>query len=327
MTDDEYYLFPALVTSDRPLHESHKSCYCCGWLVHTVENHFLTTRFLHVVLLRLAFIFSQPHDDISTKTEAPAVRRRCKIWKNGITWHDANGVSTIFEVRDLKSIVLSMTCMDDSRIHCVRLCSQLIKTILKSKSEFCPRVLIEEFVVDVAGDSLLQAVDGCPSHSINYLCTTISSRNANDNPDFTLVNADGSQGKRISELLYFEPYTLLIPGLIAKLFTKENENLFKKKNAKQPASDDFVTELAKRMYPSCDALLQVLGPSVQILNNKYKDICDGVGEISKQQLMCQHILETWVEQQGSAATYRNLRQILDRHSIFSGRHPLTLVCT
>ena len=191
MTDDEYYLFPALVTSEPPLHDSDKSCYCCGWLVHTVENQFLTTRFLHVTLLRLAFIFSQPHDDISSKTEAPAVTRRCKIWKNGITWHDANGVSTIFEVRNLRSIVLSMSCMDDSRIHCVRLRSQLIKTILKSKSEFCPRLLTEEFIVYVAGHSLLQEVDGCPSHSIKYLCSTIKTRSANDNPDFTLVNADG----------------------------------------------------------------------------------------------------------------------------------------
>ena len=212
-----------------------------------------------------------------------------------------------------------MTCMDDSRIHCVRLRSQLIQTILKLKSEFCPRVLTEEFVIDVAGDSLMQAVEGCPLHSINYLCGTISTRSTSDNPDFSLVNTDGSQGKRISELLYFEPYALLTPGLITKLFTREN--------AKQPVSDDFITELAKKMYPSCDALQQVLGPPLQTLNNKYKDICDSVGEISKQQLMCQHILETWVEQQGSAATYRNLRQVLDRHSIFSGRHPLTLVCT
>ena len=244
--------------------------------------------------------------------------RRCKIWKNGITWHDTNGVSTIFEVRNLRSIVLSMTCTDDSRVHCVRMRSQLIQTVLKLEHEFCPRLLTEEFIIDVADDILLQALHGCPSYSIKYLSSRISTRSAKDNPDLTLINTDGSQGKRISELLYFEPYALLTPSLIAKLFTKEN--------AKQPVSDNFITELAKRMYPSCDALLQVFEPSLQILNKKYKNICDRVGEISKQQLMCQHILETWMEQQGSAATYKNLRRVLDRYSIFSGRHPLTLVC-
>jgi len=236
---------------------------------------------------------------------------------NGITWHDPNGISTFFEVRDLRSIVLSMSCMEGCRIHCVRLRSLLIQTILKSKSEFCPRVLTEEFIVDVAGDSLLQAVDGCPSHSINYLCSRISTRSANDNPDFTLVNTDGSQGKRISEFLYFEPYALLIPGLITKLFTKEN--------AKQSVSDDFITELAKRMYPACDALVQVLKPSPQILTKKCEDIRDSLGEFSKQQLMCKYILETWVEQQ-RPATYKNLRKQLDRFSIFCGRNPLSLVC-
>ena len=95
-TDDEFYLFPALVTSERPLHESQKCSYHCGWLMHSsVERQFLTTRFLHVLLLRIAFLFSQPQDYTtlsSTKAEGPAVRRKCKIWKNGITWHDANGV-------------------------------------------------------------------------------------------------------------------------------------------------------------------------------------------------------------------------------------------
>ena len=324
MVDDEYYLFPALVKSNRPLHESHKRSYCCCWLIHSVEHQFFTTRFLHVLLLRLEFLFSQPQDDdsilSSTKTEDPAVRRRCRIWKNGITWHDANGVSIFFEVRDLKIVALSMTCMDDSRIHCVILRSQLIQTILKLKREFCARVSTKEFIVEVANDSPLQAVDECPSHNINDLSSRISTRSADDNPDMTLINpADGSQGKRISELFYFEPYALLTPDLIAKLFAKDN--------GKQAVSHDFITQLAQWMYPSCDALLQVLKPSPQVLNKKCEDIRDSpLGEVSKQQLMCEHILEVWVEQQTSA-TYRNLRRQLNRYSIFCGRNPLNLVCT
>ena len=324
-TDDEFYLFPALVTSERPLHESQKSSYRCGWLMHSsVEEQFLTTRFLHVLLLRIAFLFSQPQDYTtlsSTKAEGPAVRRKCKIWKNGINWHDANGVSTLFEVRDLKTVVLSMSCVEDSRIHCVRLRSQLIQTILNSKSEFCPRLLTEELIVDVAGDhdSLLQAIDECPSHSIKNLSSRISARSAKDNPDLMLINPDGSQGKRISELLYFEPYALLTPVLITKLFAKET--------VKQSIPNDFITELAQWMYPFCDALLQVLKPSLQLLNKKCEDIRDSpLSDFSKQQLMCEYILETWVEQQTSA-TYRNLRQQLDRYSIFCGRNPLNLVCT
>ena len=322
VVDDEYYLFSALVQSNRPLHESHKSCFCCCWLIRSVEHQFFTTRFLHVLLLRLEFLFSQPQDDdsilSSTETEGPAVRRRCKIWKNGIAWHDANGVSIFFEVRDLNTVALSMTCMDDSRIRCVRLRSQLIQTILKSKCEFCARVSTKEFIVEVANDSPLQAVDECPSHSINYLSSMISARSANDSPDLTLINPDGSRGKRISELLYFEPYALLTPDLIAKLFAKENAQL--------TVSDDFITELAQLMYPVCDALLHVLKPSPQVLNQKCEDIHANLSESIKQQLMCKHIVEAWVVQQRPSATYRKLRRQLDGYSIFCGRNPLNLVC-
>ena len=323
MTDDEYYLFPALVTSDHPSHERQESSCCYGWLLSSsVEHQFFTARFLHVLLLRLAFLFSQPQDDTalrSAKEEPPAVKRRCKMWKNGITWHDANGVSTLFEVRDLRTVVLSMSCMEDSRIHCVRLRSQLILTILKSKDEFCPRVPTNEFVVEVADDSHLQALDERPSYSINNLSSRISTRSANDNPDLTLINPDGGKGKRISELLYFEPYALLTPDLITKLFTKET--------AKQSVSDDFITELAKRMYSFCDALRQVLEPSSKVLSKKCADIHGSLGEVSKQQLVCEHIVETWVEQQQRSATYGNLKRQLNRYSIFCGRNPLNLVCT
>jgi len=72
------------------------------------------------------------------------------------------------------------------------------------------------------------------------ISSRISTKRANGNPDLTLVNTDGSQGQQISELLYFEPYALLIRGLI-----------------KKKLKTDFITELAKRIYPSCDALLPV----------------------------------------------------------------------
>ena len=319
-TDDEFYLFPALIKSERPLHECHMSSYCCGWLMHSVEHQIFTARFLHVLLLRLAFLFSQLQDDAalsSTKNEGPAVKCKCKIWMNGISWLDKNGISSLLEVRDLNTVVLSMTCLEDSRIHCVRLRSQLIQTILKSKHQFCPRVLTEEFIVDVADNILPEVVDEFHSYSIKDLSRRISERSEKDDQDLMLMNSDGSQGKRISELLNFEPYALLNQDLITKLFSI--------KNAKMSVSDDFITELAKWMYPFHDALVRVLKPSSSELNKKYNVICDSLDEVSKQQLMCEHIIKTWVEQQQRSASYGKLRRQLNRYSIFCGRNPLNLV--
>ena len=127
-------------------------------------------------------------------------------------------------------------------------------------------------------------------------------------------------GKRISELLYFEPYTLLTSDLIAQMFSKENGNLI--------LSDAFLSDLAGRLYLYNNILSQILAPHPRLLSEKLKmDVysLDSLDEMSKH-LRCVHILEAWMEQQDSAATYRRLRQELNKYSIFCGRNPLDLVC-
>ena len=133
-----------------------------------------------------------------------------------------------------------------------------------------------------------------------------------------LAHSDGSTGKRISELLYFEPYAVLNPGLITQLFAKEN--------ASKLVSNIFLAELASCMYLFNKSLEEVFTPNVLSRKCK-KDDLSSLSEKAQQQLRCKHILETWKEQLGPAATYRKLRQKLNECSIFCGRHPLDLVGT
>ena len=324
LSDDEYYLFPALVTSDsipQVLQEIHKITYCCGWVMYSAaEDEFFTTRFLHVLLLRLAFLFAPPQDETmpsSRKIKAPVLSRRCNMWKNGISWPDTNGVKAVFEVKDLKTATLRMTCMEGREIHCVRLRTKLIGAILKAKNEFCPRVHVEECIVEVAADNLQMILD-CPSHGVKYLSSTIADRDPKDDPDLILTHSDGSTGKKISEILYFEPYAVLTVDLITEFFAKDN--------VKKKVPSSFVIELASCMYPLSNALENALKPNPSVLSRKYKEVHqDSLGEISRQQLRCQYILEAWLEQLGPAATYKTLRQLLNKYSIFCGRNPLNLV--
>ena len=330
-TNDEYYLFPALVTLKnipQVLHESHENHYYCGWFMHSTAKHqFFTIRLLHVLLLRLAFLFALPQDNAipsASEVETPVLKQSCTMWKNGITWHDMNGVSTHFEVRELKTVILIMSSMKDSEIHCVRLRTQLIKTILKARKELCPRVDVEECIMEVESNRLVHTIQKCPSqstkYSLKYLCDRISTRNASDHQDLVLVNPDGSPGKQISELLYFEPYTLLTPDLITQMFSRHTSNLI--------LSDAFLSELAARFYLCKNILSQILTPNPRLLSEKLKmDVysLDSLNEMSKH-LKCVHILEAWMEQQDSPVTYRKLRQELDKYSIFCGRNPLDLVC-
>ena len=300
-----------------------------AWFMYSpVEGQFFTTRFLHVLLLRLAFLFAQPQDDAtpcSSKTKSAALSRKCNVWENGISWPDTNGVKVCFELKDLKTATLTMTCMEGREIHCVRLRTKLMKAILKTKNEFCPHVDVEECIVEVTAGNLktvaagsLHAVLECPSHSIKYLSRTIANRDQKDDPDPILTHSDASTGKQVSEVLYFEPYAVLTPDLITQLFAKQNV----KKNV--PSS--FVTEFASRMYPFNDPREKALKPDPSVLSGKCKEVHpDSLGEISRQQLRCKHILEAWLEQQQPAATYKLLQQELNQYSIFCGRNPLNLV--
>ena len=325
LSDDEYYLFPALLTlenTSQVLQKNYESSYCCSWLMYsTVEGRFFTTRFLHVLLLRLAFLFAPPQDDAApsnSKTKAPALSRKCNMWKNGISWPDTTGVKTYFEIKDLKTATLRMTCMKGREIYCVRLRTRLIRAILKAKNEFCSCVHVEECIMDVAPDNKQGGLE-CPSHSITYLSRTIANRDPKDDPDLVLTHSDGSTGMKISELLYFEPYAVLTPDLITQLFAKEN--------VEKLVSSNFIKELACHMYPFSDTLEQVLNPDPSVFSEKCKDQVQSLGEKSRRQLKCKHILETWAEQLGLAATYKKLRQELNEHSIFCGRNPLDLVGT
>ena len=93
-------------------------------------------------------------------------------------------------------------------------------------------------------------------------------------------------------------------------------------------SDAFLSELAARFYLCKNILSQILTPNPRLLSEKLKmDVysLDSLDEISKH-LKCVHIMEAWMEQQESPATYRKLRQELDKYSICCGRNPLDLVC-
>ena len=89
-----------------------------------------------------------------------------------------------------------------------------------------------------------QRVMECPSHSMKYLSSMVANRDQKDDPDLILTHSDGSTGKKVSELLYFEPYAVLTSDLIIQLFAK--------KNAKKQVSSNFITRLANCMYPFND---------------------------------------------------------------------------
>ena len=66
---EEYYFFPALVSVNNPLdvwEQNYDTCCKCGWFYQCIRPHqFLTTQFLHVLILRLAFTFALKLDQVT----------------------------------------------------------------------------------------------------------------------------------------------------------------------------------------------------------------------------------------------------------------------
>ena len=109
LSSDEYYFFPALVSVKNPLQvwqPDDTMTYRCGWYYHcTHPDQFLTSRFLQVLILRLAFTFAlaidphhYPQDDV------PVLCRRCSVWKHGIGWLNRAGIETVVEVGSAMSL-------------------------------------------------------------------------------------------------------------------------------------------------------------------------------------------------------------------------------
>ena len=147
---DNYYFFPALVRVENPtdVGQPHQSInYECGWLYKcSKEIEQLTTRFLHVLILRLAFSCEPPDDP--TETESVVLLRSCSVWKHGIAWWTNDGIEVIVEVGlQCRWVAVMMRCPDNKKVHCAVLRSKVIKAVLKAKSDFCPAITMNEYLI------------------------------------------------------------------------------------------------------------------------------------------------------------------------------------
>ena len=89
-----------------------------GYYICGQETEQLTTRFLHVLILRLAFA-CKPTDN-PTEAESVVLPRRCSIWKHGIAWLNEYGIETIVEVGlQCCWVAVMMRCPDNEKVYTV----------------------------------------------------------------------------------------------------------------------------------------------------------------------------------------------------------------
>ena len=138
-SSEKLLYFPALVSVEPSSEVTITDGF--GWCLWCPNPYqFFSTRFLHVLLLRIAYDFSLQINDVGIIHRSPVqtLDRSCHVWKNGISW-TRDGVKTVVQVSEQnRSIVLLVQPLDESlELECLQVSSSVIQKILQIKEEFC----------------------------------------------------------------------------------------------------------------------------------------------------------------------------------------------
>ena len=151
-------LFPSLISEECNKEVNINAKY--GWCLYcSDENRFLSTRFIQVLLLSLAFKYCIVKDadlgEVGRTTNTTAYERRCKIWKTGIYWKK-HGMEVLVEITDYNRCVTLLLSEKDG-LQVASLCSDIIQMIRGYQATFC-RCTSSEYIIDPHGLSNVRDV-------------------------------------------------------------------------------------------------------------------------------------------------------------------------
>ena len=167
-----------------------------GWCLQCSNCHqFFLPRFLHVLLLHLAYKYAL------SKTADNPLHRRCTIWTNGILWSDDDGVQTLIEIVDnSQCVLLIMSCLEGLEHNMIKLRKKVIKDILSHQKDICPRLELQEFIID--STQLHYPIDKLSNlilYDIQHVALCVM-----DNKSCVVPYEERGQSIKISDLLPYE---------------------------------------------------------------------------------------------------------------------------
>ena len=155
-SDCNLLYFPALCkldTKKNSWHKDPKFTFGIGWYAECTEKFdYFPARYLHVLLLRLAYAFALPivnRNPTNSSNEISAYSRRCTMWKNGIHWlmEERVLVECIVEiVNDNKGIVVITYSKENTEEWAAAL-SKIIDKAMQEKAKFCNDVSLHHYVL------------------------------------------------------------------------------------------------------------------------------------------------------------------------------------
>ena len=136
LPSDDLLFFPSLINAEPPTDIKIENG--LGWCLWCPDlNQFLSTRFLHLLLFTLSYVFCLPRYIRAGKIpdsnpQILMLSRRCDVWTNGIYWEN-DEIEVMVEVTEYYRCVTVITSMNDiKKSH--KVFNDVVQTILVLKS-------------------------------------------------------------------------------------------------------------------------------------------------------------------------------------------------
>ena len=210
------FFFPGLNHSERPDKLTLHGTLQFGWCLGCLDcNQFFSSRFLHLLLLFVAYRFplAARHN---VDPSLSGLQRRCTVWKNGISWRDSDNITTVVELIDKNRCVLvAMSSSEDRPVEHAKLRSKLISMIRHLQQNRCKNLKVLECLIS---PSLVQQypLDDLPAtdlFDIQDVAVSILCRK----PLIPSQNED-CIGHLPTQSLPLEPYHFISPFSVCQLF-------------------------------------------------------------------------------------------------------------
>ena len=206
-----HLFFPSLVKKHRPGDlPSQKFGWCLGC---SDPRQFFSNRFLHVLLLRLAFTFPLASDHLPPSSSLSGLERRCQVWRNGISWESVSAVSTIVEIVDRNRWVIVL--VSEKSIEAAETCSSVIRMILDLQQQLCSVMSTCECIISPTLPDRYP-FDALPDTDLFVMRDVARAMLLHHK--VLLDRISGRNKLPTDEALLCEPYYILQPSSVCQLF-------------------------------------------------------------------------------------------------------------
>ena len=306
---ERFFFFPGLVSIEVPngvWENSQNFNYLCGWVLHCSNSgQFFTSRFLHVVLLRLAFSLALAQDQLTASTKVPALQRNCQVWKNGICWGDKSGVEVLVEVEENKVVVVMLRYLKGSEVECARLQSIATGKIQQIRKTFCPKMTVSEYLIHHCDSKQYppKPLSELKLVNVEDIATAVTENNRSIVKPGKVVP--------LSEILGFRPDTCFGLSILQQLFGDQNPTPHKptlSQLMKMKTTGGEEVKITMSVAPQWKELGALLDIDTE---GRTLNLIEADHQQKGHAACCREMFMSWLEYKGEDATWAVLIEALN----------------